>query len=283
MRIGCHISVAGGYAKAVERAHALGAECFQYFSKSPRMLRFTKNINYEDAARGRDRAAELDIVTLAHAPYLINLAAPDEQLRDASVNALLWDLQVAHARGTPAVVVHCGKHTGAGVDAAIEWMRASLARVLADDDTGVRLLLENTAGQGTEMGTTVPELLTLVDGLAPPDRLGFCFDTQHAFAAGVLKLDEPSLEASGFAALRQPAFCERLGAIHLNDSKVPAGHHADRHALVGQGYIGDVGLLQLLTEPSWQDLPFYLETPVADEEEYRGEMAHVRALLAGGS
>ena len=276
MRIGCHISVAGGYAKAVERAEALGAECFQYFSKSPRMLRFTKNINYEDAAAGRERAQVLGLPTLAHAPYLINLAAPDDDLRRASADALLWDLQVAHARGTEAVVVHCGKHVGAGVPAALAWMRESLARVLGEDNTGVRLLLENTAGQGTEMGTTVDELLSLVDGLAGPERLGFCLDTQHAFAAGVLN----PLEPGGLAAVQAPAFRERLHAIHLNDSKVEAGHRADRHALVGQGHIGDAGLLRLVTEPSWHTLPFYLETPVSDEAQYRGEMAHIRRLLA---
>ncbi len=275
MRIGCHVSVAGGYLKAVNRAQALGAECFQYFSKSPRMLRFNKKINYDDAVAGRDRAAELGLVTLAHAPYLINLAAPDDGLRRASVDALLWDLQVAHARGTPAVVVHCGKHVGAGVPAAIDRMRTSLAEVLAGDDTGVQVLLENTAGQGTEMGTTVEELLALVDGLADQRRLGFCLDTQHAFASGVL---DP-LQPDGFAGVRAPAFRARLHAIHLNDSKVEAGHRADRHALVGQGHLGDAGLTRLVTEPSWQDLPFYLETPVDDEEHYRGEMAHVRHLL----
>ena len=274
MRIGCHVSVAGGYLKAVNRAQTLGAECFQYFSKSPRMLRFQKKINYDDASAGRDRAAELGIITLAHAPYLINLSAPDDDLRRASVDALLWDLQVAHARATPAVVVHCGKHVGAGVAAAIDRMRTSLARVLAEDDTGVEVMLENTAGQGTEIGTTVEDLLALVDGLAEPNRLGFCLDTQHAFAAGVL---DP-LKPQGFDAVRTPAFHARLHAIHLNDSKVEAGHPADRHALLGQGHIGDAGLTRLVTEPSWQDLPFYVETPVDDEEHYRGEMAHARQL-----
>jgi deoxyribonuclease-4 len=277
VRIGCHVSVAGGYAEAVQRAAALGADCFQYFTKSPRMLRFTKKLNLEDAARGRDLAEELNLATVAHAPYLINLAAPSEDLRRASVDALLWDLEVARARGTPAVVVHSGKHVGAGVDAAVAWMRESLQRVMDEDRTGVRVLIENTAGQGTEMGTTPAELLAMVDGVAGPDRLGFCFDTQHAFGAGVLNPTDPSFS---WEALRAPEFVARLGAIHLNDSKVEFGHRADRHALVGQGHIGDRGILTLLTEPTWQDLGFYLETPVDDEAQYASEIAHVRQLLA---
>jgi deoxyribonuclease-4 len=274
VRIGCHISVSNGYDGAVERARALGAQCFQYFTKSPRMLRFSKKLDLADAERGREHQALWDLVSLGHAPYLINLAAPEPDLRRASVEALAWDLEVAHVRGTFAVVVHCGKHKGAGTDAGIRWMRDALAEVLAMSSPDVLLLLENTAGQGSEIGSTVDELLALVDDLADPDRLGFCLDTQHAFAAGILDPSDPT----SFVGFREPRFVERLKAVHLNDSKVPFGHRVDRHAKIGDGFIGLEGIRNILHTPVLAPLPLFLETPVKDEAEYGPEMALCRDL-----
>lgn len=276
MRIGCHISVSKGFGPAVERAHALGAQCFQYFTKSPRMLRFNRKLNRPDAERGRQLQNDLGLVSLGHAPYLINLSAPEEDMRQASVDALLWDMVVAEARGTGAVVVHCGKHKGAGLQQGIARMQESLKRFFAEDATGLTLLLENTAGQGSELGFSVDQLLELVEGIEGPERLGFCLDTQHAYAAGILDLSQPD----NFPGLKSPEFMARLKAIHLNDSKVPFNHHADRHALIGQGFMGQAGIAQLLSIPSWKTIPFYLETPVANEAEYAQEMDLCRRLAA---
>ncbi|MCL8208426.1 MAG: deoxyribonuclease IV [Actinomycetia bacterium] len=275
MRVGCHISVSQGFEAAVVRAHTLGAQCFQYFTKSPRMLRFSRKLDREDARRGRERQEALGLVSIGHAPYLVNLSAPEEDMRRASVEAVLWDLAVAAARGSYAVVVHCGKHKGAGREQGMAWMKASLAEILDRDDSGVRLLLENTAGQGTELGTTAADLLELVDGVGA-DRLGVCLDTQHAFAAGVLDPARPET----FAPFVDAAFLARLGAIHLNDSKVAFGQRVDRHELIGQGHIGPAGMARLLREPAWQDIPFFLETPVADEAQYADEIARARELAA---
>jgi deoxyribonuclease-4 len=274
LRIGCHISVSQGFDAAVAHARELEAQCFQYFTKSPRMLRFSRKLNVEDAERGRLHQAEWDLVSLGHAPYLINLSAPEADLRRASIEALVWDLEVAHARGTFAVVVHCGKHKGAGVEPGIQWMREALQQVLAEAPADVLLLLENTAGAGSEIGSTVDELLQLVDGIAGPDRLGFCLDTQHAFAAGILKAEDPG----SFAGFRQPEFRSRLQAVHLNDSLVPFAAHRDRHAKIGKGQLGAEGIQRILTLPEVQDLPFFLETPVDDEAEYGPEMALCRQL-----
>ena len=274
MRIGCHISVAKGYRTAVERARELNAECFQYFTKSPRMLRFTRKLDMADAEAGREAQRAANLVSLGHAPYLINLSAPEEDMRQASVDALVWDMEVAHARGTFAVVVHCGKHKGAGVEAGIELMRDGLSRALRDAPADVILLLENTAGQGSEIGSSVSELLTLVEGIAGPERLGFCLDTQHAFGAAIL--DPEHLDA--FEGFQNAAFLERLWAVHLNDSKVPFGQHADRHAKIGEGHIGEEGIRRILSAPAARELPFFLETPVDDEAEYGPEIALCRRL-----
>ncbi len=274
MRIGCHISVAQGFVHAVRQARELEADGFQYFTKSPRMLRFSRKLNQADADEGRALQEELGLVSIGHAPYLINLSAPEDDMRRASIEALAWDLEVAAARGSFGVVVHCGKHKGEGVDAGVRRMRESLAIVL-EGAPNVTLLLENTAGQGSEIGSTAEQLLALVDGLAGPERLGFCLDTQHAYAAGELNPEQPDL-LSGF---RQPAFMERLAAVHLNDSKVPFGHRADRHALIGQGHMGREGIRRLLTAPCLQHQPFFLETPVTDENQYRDEIRLCRELI----
>jgi deoxyribonuclease-4 len=274
VRIGCHISVGKGFRGAVETARELGADCFQYFTKSPRMLRFSRNLDRADAEAGRQAQEALGLVSVGHAPYLINLSAPEADLRRASVDALVWDVEVAHARGSLGVVVHCGKHKGAGVDAGIAWMREGIARALDETPDGIPLLLENTAGQGTEIGSTVAELLQLVDGLAGPDRLGFCLDTQHAFAAGVLDAADPG----AFVGFREPAYRDRLRAVHLNDSKVPFGQRADRHAKIGQGFMGEDGIRRILAVDALRDVPLILETPVADEREYADEIALCRRL-----
>lgn len=274
MRIGCHISVGKGFYAAVEQAHALDADCFQYFTKSPRALRFSKTLDEADAERGRRQQDAWNLVSLGHAPYLINLSAPETDMRQASVDALAWDLHVAAVRGSFAVVVHCGKHKGAGPQQGMAWMRDALAQVLAQQPPGVRLLLENTAGQGTEIGSTVEDLIALVDGLAPPERLGFCLDTQHAFAAGILDPADPA----GFPGFTEPAYRDRLFAVHLNDSKVPFGSRVDRHAKIGTGFIGRDGIANILRTPALRDLPCFLETPVDDEREYGPEIALCRQL-----
>ena len=276
VQIGCHISVARGFLAAVDKAHALQADGLQYFTKSPRILRFSRKLNEEDAEAGRRRQQELGLVSIGHAPYLINLSAPEDDMRRASIEALGWDLVVGHARGSLGVVVHCGKHKGAGTERGIALMRECLKRTL-EDAPDIPLLLENTAGQGSELGTTVDELLALVDGIAPPARLGFCLDTQHAYAAGILDPNDPE----SFAGFSNPAFLERLRAVHLNDSKVEFGHRADRHALIGQGAMGRDGIRRLLQTPALSTLPLFLETPVTDEDQYADEIRLCRELVAG--
>ena len=276
MQIGCHISVARGFLAAVDKAHALQADGLQYFTKSPRMLRFNKKLDEKDAAAGNTRQKELGLVSIGHAPYLINLSAPEEDMRRASIEALRWDMVVAHARGSLGVVVHCGKHKDSGVDVGIARMRECLERTL-EDAPDIPLLLENTAGQGSELGYTVDQLLELVDGIAPPERLGFCLDTQHAFAAGVLNAEDPD----AFSGFHTPAFMERLKAVHLNDSKVEFGHRADRHALIEQGYMGRDGMRRILTSPALAHVPLFLETPIDDEDQYAEEIRICRELVNG--
>jgi len=274
MRIGCHLSVAKGFAEAVKTAPKLGANAFQYFTKNPRGFRGAKPLNVVDAENGRRLLQELDLVAIGHAPYLINLASPDDELYHLSIQALIQDLAIAEARGTYGVVVHCGKPKDQGVEYGIKRMQQAIQTVLAESSaSGVLLLIENTAGQGSEIGTSVDELLALVEPF-PAERVGFCLDTQHAFAAGALTREDPR----AFAGFSTPEYLSRLHAIHLNDSKVPFNGHKDRHELIGQGFLGKEAIRQILTDPRLQEIPFYLETPVEHEKDYADEIRVCRAL-----
>lgn len=273
MPLGCHLSVSKGLTAAVDRAHAMGADAFQYFTRNPRSLRNAGTPNLEDAARAKARQAELGIVSVGHTPYLVNLAAQDTELWQASVRALKEDLPVAAARGTPGIVVHCGKPKEGGSEVGIERMRQALEQVL-EVDAPTRLLLENTAHQGSEVGYDLEQLLAIADGF-PAARVGFCLDTCHAFAAAFMETDDP------VRAFDVPEYLERLGAVHLNDSMFPYGGRRDRHARLGQGAMGVELLSRFL---AWEELktrPVVLETPVDDERAYEPEIAWAKARARG--
>lgn len=279
LRIGCHLSVAKGFLAAVEQAPQLGASAFQYFTQNPRGLKGGKPINPVDAQKGRERMRELDLVAIGHASYLINLASPEDGLFEASIAALTQDLVIAEARGTYGVVVHCGKPKTEGPEFGVARMQSAIAAVLDRAPAGgPYLLLENTAGQGSEIGSTIEELLAITEPF-DPERVGFCLDTQHAFAAGILTADNPGA-CAGFST---PAFIDRLHAIHLNDSKIPWGGRRDRHELIGQGYLGLQAIGAILNDSRLQHIPFYLETPINKEIEYAEEIRICRGLLSAGS
>jgi deoxyribonuclease-4 len=275
MRLGCHLSVAKGFANAAKVAPTLGANAFQYFTKNPRGFRNAKPLNLEDAERGRRLMQELDLLAVGHTPYLINLAAADDELYHVSIAALVQDLVIAEARGSYGVVVHCGKPKELGRDWGIERMRQAIRQVLDQNRTeGVQILIENTAGQGSEIGTSLEELLAIVEPFKPDD-VGICFDTQHAFAAGMINRENPS----AFAGFDNPDFMRRLTAIHLNDSKVAFAAHKDRHELIGHGALGLDGIGRIVNDPRLANIPFYLETPVDNETQYADEIATVKSLI----
>jgi deoxyribonuclease IV len=251
----------------------MGADAFQYFTRNPRSLRNVGTPNLEDAARAKARQAELGIVSVGHTPYLVNLAAPDPELWQASIRTLRDDLPLAAARGTAGIVVHCGKPKDGGSEAGIARMREALDQIL-EVDAPTRLLLENTAHQGSEVGYDLEQLLAIVDGF-PVDRVGFCLDTCHAFAAAFMEADDP------VRAFNVPEYLERLGAVHLNDSMFPYGGRRDRHARLGQGAMGVELLCRFLAWDELEQRPVVLETPVDDEREYEPEIAWAKARARG--
>lgn len=268
MKIGCHISVSKGFLKASQRARELGAEAFQVFTKNPRGLR-PKKLDYEDAEKGVHFCREHGLVLVAHTPYITNLSTPKEDLHEVTIRSIKEDLRIAEAYGAVGAVVHCGKHVGKGVEYGTRRMIETLNLILKDHEGTTKLLLENTAGQGSELGLTIADLVAIREATDYPEKIGFCFDTCHGFAAGAWSEDTFD---ELVRTMEETGYLEHLVAIHFNDSKAPFNSRKDRHAKIGQGEIGSAALARFLTCEAFTGLPVILETPVEDEAEYAEEI-----------
>jgi len=279
MKIGCHISVSKGFFKASQRAKELGAEAFQVFTKNPRGLR-PKKLNREDAEKGVRFCREHGLVLVAHTPYITNLSTPKEDLHEVTIRSIKEDLQIAEVYGAVGAVVHCGKHVGKGVEYGTRRMIETLNLILRDYEGKTKLLLENTAGQGSELGLTIADLVAIREATDYPEKIGFCFDTCHGFAAGAWS--EETFDDL-VRTMEETGYLENLVAIHFNDSKAPFNSRKDRHAKIGQGEIGSPALARFLTCEAFSGLPVILETPVEDEEEYAEEIVYLHSLRKNGA
>ncbi|UFJ41879.1 deoxyribonuclease IV [Brevibacillus humidisoli] len=278
MKIGCHISVGKGLEHAARRAVELGAESFQVFTKNPRGLK-PKKLDREDAAKGVAVMQEHEITLVCHTPYITNLSTPKPDLQEVTIRSILEDLNIAEAYGAVGAVVHCGKHVGEGEEYGTRRMVETLDLILEQYDGPVKLLLENTAGQGSELGLTIPSLMEIRGATRYPEKIGFCFDTCHSFAAGQWSLEtfEQLVEQ-----MKSSGYLEHLVAIHFNDSKAPFASQKDRHEKIGKGEIGSEALAKFLTADSFEHLPVVLETPVDDEQEYAEEIVYLHQLRQAG-
>lgn len=276
MKLGCHISISKGFANSVESAHKLGCEAFQFFTKNPRAFK-GKAADPVEAAKGRALMAEYGLVAVAHAPYITNLSTPDPELQQTSIVSLKQDLENAEAYGAVGCVCHMGKHVEQGEAYGMSRMVETLDLLLEAYTGPCLLLLENTAGQGTELGTSLEQCVEVRSRVKQPERIGFCFDTCHGFAAGAYRPEdwEAFVEHA-----RSIGYWEHLKAIHLNDSKFDLGSRKDRHANLGKGFIGEEGIARILRSDALKGLPVCLETPVETEEDYRPELEYARMLMA---
>ena len=267
MRIGIHTSIAGSLEKAALKAAELGANTFQIFSASPRMWRASMPRRDEIAALRRARE-RLDLYPLAiHANYLINIASLDPVLREKSIAGFRGELERAAAIGAEYLITHPGSYKGQPLEQAIAAFVLGMAESASSCATaGVSVLIENTAGSGFHIGCRLEELRLIRDLAARETDLdvGFCLDTCHLLAAGFDIATESGLEKTVAEADRILGL-ENVNVIHANDSKTPLGSHMDRHANIGEGYIGAEGFRCILTHAKLRDKPFILETPVDDE------------------
>ncbi|HEX5759558.1 MAG TPA: deoxyribonuclease IV [Thermoanaerobaculia bacterium] len=284
--LGAHLSVAGGLVKAFAHGAALGCDAAQIFVKNASRWRGRELTDEEAAAFRAAHAASRVGPVLAHASYLINLAAADPVVLERSRAALADELRRCARLGIEGLVVHPGAHLGGGAAAGIARVAASLDAVLGPllaerPGLATRVLLENTAGQGSCLGCKLDELAAIRAATAYPERVGFCLDTCHAFAAGYAVHEEEGygefvgevVEVLGLA---------HVGGFHLNDSVRPFASRIDRHAHIGEGRIGVEPFARFLHDRRLRAIPMVLETePGLGLEGHRRDLEKLRALLAG--
>ena len=262
MRIGGHVSSAGGIHTAIDRAVAIGADAIQIFTQSPRMWRPTSH-DPANLEVFKERAAEAGIDgVVCHALYLCNLAAPDDEIYAKSVTAMRATMATACAIDADGVIFHVGSHLGAGFEAGLARVVPALRQVLELTNERTWLLMENSAGAGGTIGRSIEELAALYEALDRHPRLGICLDSCHLYVSGIDVTDPAVLDAT-LAEVDRTIGLDRLRALHVNDSKAPLGSNRDRHDSIGEGLLGD-GLGVFLRHPKLQGLPALLEVPGPD-------------------
>jgi deoxyribonuclease-4 len=269
---GAHCS--GGVKRAVDRAEEIGADAVQLFVQSPRAWRFPEH-DPADLHAFRERG----MPAVVHAIYLLNLASPQDELYEKSVDTLRKTVDTACELAAQAVVFHVGSHLGAGFEAGLDRAVPAIEQVLerCRDDTW--LLMENSAGAGGTIGRSLDELATLYERLGGHPRLGVCLDSCHLYVSGYDVTDADELDKV-VARVDELIGLDRLRVLHVNDTPSELGSNRDRHANIGEGVIGErMGVF--LAHPAFQDLPALLEVPGPDDHgPDANEIAKLRELHA---
>ncbi|HET6882278.1 MAG TPA: deoxyribonuclease IV [Pirellulales bacterium] len=278
--LGAHMSIAGGYYKAVEIAQRCGCDCVQLFTKNSNQWR-AKPILDEEATLFCSRLESLAIRhPIAHNSYLINLASPDDALWRRSIEAFVIELRRAEQLGLTYVVTHPGASVTSSEEEGLKRVVAALDDIHAETrGIKARILLETTAGQGSCLGCRFEHLAMILAGVKQPERLGVCVDTCHIFAAGY-PLGTIRQYRATMKKLATIVGLDQVKAFHLNDSKRELGSRVDRHEHIGRGCLGLGPFRHLLNDARFEHVPMYLETPkgVVDGEEL--DVMNLRTLRA---
>jgi deoxyribonuclease-4 len=264
VEFGAHVSSSGGINTAIDRIEAMGGDCVQVFTQSPRTWRPT-NHKPEAIDLFRERRTEAGIGgVMCHALYLCNLAAPDDEVYEKSIETMRATVDTACAIGADGVIFHVGSHLGAGFEVGLDRTCKALARVLDRCAGDTWLLMENSAGTGATIGRTIDELQTLLERLDRHERLGVCLDSCHLYASGYDVADPAAVDRL-VRDVDAGIGLDRLRALHINDSATPLGSNRDRHANVLEGELGE-NLGAFLAHPAFQHLSAYLEVPGVDKK-----------------
>jgi deoxyribonuclease-4 len=268
-RLGAHLSIAGGLPRAVDRAVASKCEALQIFTKSVGQWR-ARPIPAEEIALFRRRVRETGIhPVVAHNSYLINIASANEALRAQSMAALGEELDRAAALGLDGLVMHPGSYTSGSEQQGLDLIADGLRVLLeARPRARTRVLLEHTAGQGTNLGHRFEHLAYIIERLKKSGRVGVCLDTCHLLTAGYDMCSDAGYDAT-FAEFDRLVGLDRIKVFHLNDSKKPCGSRVDRHEHIGKGCLGLGPFRRLLNDSRFAGLPMLLETPKLDTPESR--------------
>jgi deoxyribonuclease-4 len=279
--LGAHIGISNGLPEAPVTGRSIGCDAIQIFAKSPKLWDGPPIV--DDAAAGfRAAVAAQGLKTTAiHHGYLANLATPKKPMLGRSRKAFLDELGRAEKLGVDHLIFHPGAHMGSGRDAGITTLVESLNGAFAKTpDLHVRVLLENSAGQGSSVASTFLDLAEVLSRLEDPKRAGVAIDTCHLFASGV-DFRSPELYGGVMDRLDRELGRDKVFAFHLNDAKADLGSHLDRHEHIGAGQIGLEGFRSLVNDPGWAHVAGFLETPMEDEDYggYRRDLSTLRGLI----
>jgi deoxyribonuclease-4 len=273
LKVGCHLSSAGGYMAMLRDAVSIKASTFQFFTRNPR----------GGAAKPRDLEDERKFVSeregagikaiLAHAPYTLNPCSADPAVRDFALRVMADDMERLEGVPGSLYVFHPGSHVGQGIEKGIELIAEFLNKILKPEQSTF-VMLETMAGKGSEVGSRFEELRAIIDRVSLKEKLGVCLDTCHVSDAGYDITNDLNGVLSHFDDV---IGLERLRAVHINDSKNPLGSHKDRHAPIGEGTLGMKTFESVVNHPALRDLPFFLETP-NELIGYAKEIALLRAI-----
>ena len=277
VKVGFHVSIAGGISNSVDNAKKIDCTAFQIFSRNPRGWA-AKPLAPDDVQLFKSKLSASGIdkdAVIVHMPYLPNLSGPDGEFYTKSVETLAGEMQRCSALGIPYLVIHLGSHMGKGQASGINQLVGAIETVRSKSKAGPVVLLENNAGQKNSIGGNFEELRMILDRLDDPKEFGVCTDTCHLFASGYdlrtkVEVDRTLDKFDNAVGLKELKF------IHLNDSKGPLGSNLDRHEHIGLGMIGQEGLAAFLNHRAIRGLPVIMETPI---DEKRGEEQNLKVVL----
>jgi deoxyribonuclease-4 len=274
--LGAHMSIGGGAHLAIERACSIDCTAMQIFVKN-NMQWFARSLTREEIFAFLEHRQRGELLSVfAHANYLINLAATNPQFHANSLRALSEELTRADQLELPFLVLHPGAHLGAGEEAGLNTIVASIDQVFRKlPKVKTRIALETTAGQGSCLGHTFEQIACIIENVRQPERLSVCLDTAHVFAAGYDIGNERGIRKT-FREFDRTIGLQRLAAIHLNDSKTARGSRVDRHEHIGKGKIGLDAFRFIMRDRRFRKIPKVLETP--KEKDLREDVANLKTL-----
>lgn len=275
--VGAHVSISGGVSNAPTNAANIGAKAFGMFVKNQRQW-VAKPIEEEEIKKFKKNMAENGYNpenVLPHAGYLINIANPEKENRDKSINALIDEMERCRVLGLKYLNFHPGSHLTLSEEEGIEFVISSINEVL-EKTSDIILVIENTAGQGSNLGNRFEQIAKMIAGIDNKERVGVCIDTCHTFAAGY---DIAGKEGYNkvWEEFDRVIGIKYLKGIHLNDSKTPFGSRKDRHESLGKGYMGEDFLTLLMNDLRLENIPIILETP--NEEIWSEEIAMLYSMV----
>jgi deoxyribonuclease-4 len=281
MKLGFHVSIAGGFARSVDRAAGLGCGCMQIFSRNPRGWT-VKPLDKSDVALFKKAREEAGIEPVfVHTNYLINLASARPELYEKSIEQFVIDLERTEALGAEFLVTHLGSANGQREEWMIERVASAIAMALKLHPPKATVLLENTAGEAGDVGYTLEQVQQVISRLPDASHIGICYDTCHGFAAGYDIRTAQGVDDLA-RAIDKTIGLERLKGMHMNDCLRDFNSRVDRHWHIGEGKIGLDGFGALLNHPVFRDIPKIMETPKETEEDDPRNMRVAKSLIRRG-